>query len=152
MTHELEHVRHRPVASRTLIRYLTAALSAVVAVLYLVLFFLVSRAESLPGAVVTDTTYGAYLFLAVPYLAGAFLLVVSDRRIVWALGAVVQVLALVLFLLFGLGAFGPGVFEYQAVSHLRMELWAGAITGAQAVLFGLLVYLAVAVRRPAGVP
>ena len=131
---------HPAAESRRSIRYAAAILCVIVAVLYITLMFLVADAEAVPGA--TDSnTYGAYLFLSVPYLIGAAVLVAFDRRIVWAVGAAVQVLVIVLFLLFGVGVFGPGVFEYEALSHLRVELWAAGLTGAQVVLFVLLGYL-----------
>ena len=141
----------RSVNTRTKVRYLTAILSAVVGVLYLALLLLVLEAESRPDAVVTDTTYGAYLFLAVPYVLGAVLAAVTDRPASWVLGALVQVVVIVLFVLFGVGLFGPGVFEYEALEGLRMELWAVLITGTQLILLGLLSYLAVTrPRRGAG--
>lgn len=133
---------NRRAEGRKRIRHLAAALCAIVALLYLILLFLVADAEAAPGAVVSDTTYGAYLFLAVPYLVGAVLLVVLDRPGLWVVGSAVQVLVIALFVMFGVGMFGPGVFEYEALSTLRMELWAAAIVGAQVILFGLLVYLA----------
>jgi hypothetical protein len=131
-------------------RFVAAALSATVALLYLVLLFLVADAEAGARSLEGDT-YGAYLFLAVPYLAGAVLLLVYDHRVLWAVGAAVQVAVLVLFVMFGAGAFGPGqgVFDYAALSDLPMGLWATVITGAEVVLLGLLVYLA-AWSRPAG--
>lgn len=133
---------HPPAEGRKRIRHLAAALCTIVALAYLVLLFLVADAEAAQAAVVSDTTYGAYLFLAVPYLVGAALLVFLDHRVLWVVGAAVQVLVLALFVLFGVGMFGPGVFEYEVLGALRMELWAAAILGAQVILFGLLVYLA----------
>jgi hypothetical protein len=50
--------------------------------------------------------------------------------------------------LFGIGVFGPGVFEYEALSALPMELWAAVVTGLQVVLLGLLAYLARTRARP----
>jgi hypothetical protein len=46
--------------------------------------------------------------------------------------------------MFGAGVFGPGqrVFDHDALSGLHMEVWAAVITGAEAVLLGLLSYLA----------
>jgi hypothetical protein len=117
-----------------------------VAVLYLILLYLVAQAEAVPGA--TDgSTYGGYLFLAVPYLVGAGLLAAVDRRALWVVGAAVQVVVIALFLMFGVGLFGPGVFEYEALTALPMELWAAGITGAQVILFGLLCYLAATQAR-----
>jgi len=123
-----------------MIRHLAAALCGTVAVLYLVLLFLVADAES--GA--SEDTYGAYLFLTVPYLIGAALLVATDRRDLWFVGAAVQVGVVVLFAMFGAGIFGPGqgVFSYDALSRLHMEWWAAVITGAEVVLLGMLSYLA----------
>lgn len=84
------------------------------------------------------------MFLAVPYLIGAGLLVAVDRRDLWVVGAGVQVVVVVLFVMFGAGVFGPGqgVFGYDALSGLHMEWWAAVITGAEVVLLGLLSYLA----------
>ena len=60
----------------------------------------------------------------------------------WAVGAIIQVSVIALFVILGSGEFGPGVFEYEALSDLRMEVWATVITGAQVALVGLLSYLA----------
>ena len=129
-----------PSDRRTMTRYLAAALCGIVGVLYLILLFLVADAES--G--VSENTFGAYLLLAVPYLIGAGLLVAVDRRALWIAGAAIQLVVIVLFVMFGAGLFGPGqgVFDYDALSGLNMELWAAVITGAEVVLFGLLSYLA----------
>lgn len=134
---ETEPLGRRAWGRRTAVRYLTAVVSIVVGTLYLMLLVLVFDAESQPEAVVTDSTYGAYLFLSIPYLIGAILSVVTDRRILWVLGAILQIALIVLFALFGVG-----VFEYEALSDLPMELLAAVITGAQVVLIGLLGTLA----------
>jgi len=125
---------------RKRLRYVAAALCAVVGVLYVILVFLVRDAE----VGLTENTYGAYLFLAVPYLVGAVLLVAFDRRFLWAVGVVVQVFVIALFAMFGAGLFGPGqgVFDYAALSGLHMELWAATITGVELILLGLFSYLA----------
>lgn len=129
-----------PSDRRTMTRHLAAALCGIIGVLYLILLFLVANAES--GA--SENTYGAYLFLAVPYLIGAVLLAAVDRRDLWIAGATIQVVVIVLFVMFGAGVFGPGqgVFDYDVLSGLHMEWWAAVITGAEAVLLGLLSYLA----------
>ena len=139
---------HLPSSRRARTRYLAAALCGVVGILYLVLLFLVAGAEA--GA--AENTWGAYLFLAVPYLVGAALLLAVDRRPLWVAGAGVQVLVLVLFVMFGAGAFGPGqgVFDYDALSGLHMEVWAAVLTGAELVVLGLLSYLAFAVSPRSG--
>ena len=141
------HAPRVPSSRRARTRYVAAALCGVVGVLYLVLLFLVADAEA--GA--AEDTYGAYLFLAVPYLVGAGLLLAVDRRSLWVLGACVQVLVIALFVMFGAGAFGPGqgVFDYEALSGLHMQVWATVITAAELVLLGLLSYLAVDRHDPA---
>ena len=109
--------------------------------LYLILMLLVARAEAVPGATDSDT-YGAYLFLAVAYLAGAVVMTVTDQRQLAGVGVLVQLGVLGLFVVFGAGLLGPGVFEYAALSSLRMPLWAAVITAGQVALVGLLGYLA----------
>lgn len=125
-------------------RLVAAALSGIVALIYLALIFLVRDAEQAAN-VVTDTTWGAYLFLTVPYAVGAVLLLVTDRRALWIVGAVVQLAVLALFVVFavglGLGPDNTGVFAYDALSDLPMELIATVVTGLQVVLLGLLVHL-----------
>lgn len=135
--------RHRVVrppseGRRRTIRLCAAGLSLVVAGLYLVLLFLVADAERGRG----ENTYGAYLFLSVPYVVGGVLLARLDNRLLYVLGAVVQAGVFVLFVLFGIGVLGPGVFEYEAVGRLHMAVWAVVLTSAEAGLLGLLSYLA----------
>jgi hypothetical protein len=136
-----------PLEHRRTLRHLTAALSGGVGLLYVALFFLVADAEA--GA--AENTYGAYLLLSVLYVVGAALLVIADRRALWISGAAVQVAVVILFAMFGAGLFGPGqgVFDYDALSGLHVELWAAAITGAQLLLLGLMAYLAY--TQPSGV-
>ena len=121
-----------PLISPRAARRAAAAVCLGIGVLYAVLLFLVADAEA--GA--SENTYGAYLLLAVPYLAGGVLLATVARRGLWVSAAVLQVFVLVLF-----GLFGVGVFEYEALSGLHMAVWAAVITGAQFVLLGLLGYL-----------
>ena len=131
---------------RRFLRRLTAGLAFGIAVLYLVLLVLVAHAEA--GR--SENTFGAYLFLSVPYLAGGVLLARLDDRRLYLLGAVVQAGVIVLFVLFGVGSGQhPGVFEYEALGRLHMEVWAAVITGAEVALLGLLAYLAATARpRP----
>lgn len=112
--------------------------------LYLTLAVLVVDAEA--GR--SENTFGAYVFLTVAYLGGAGILLTLRRRAVWALGAVVQVGVIVLFVMFGAGAFGPGqgVFDYDALSGLHMGVWAAVLTSGEVVLGGLLALLALTAR------
>lgn len=131
----------RPRADRRrTVRRVAAIGCGVVALLYLALLVLVADAEA--GA--AENTFGAYLFLTVPYAVGAGLLLVVDRRPLWAVGAAVQVLVLVLFVMFGAGLFGPGqgVLDYDVLSDLRMGWWATVITALEVLLLGALAYLA----------
>ena len=127
--------------TRRTVRYVAAAMSAAVAILYVVLMLLVRNAESESGASDT-TTYGGYVGLAVAYAIGAVILFVVDNRTLHLLGAGVQIVVLLLFLAFGVGLLGEGAFENEAISHLPLGLWATLITGAQVVLLAMLGYLA----------
>jgi hypothetical protein len=114
-----------------------------VAAAYLVLFFLVRAAER--GE--PENTFGAYLFLFLAYAACAVALRIWWGPVVALLGAALQLAVLALFVVFGVGLLGPGVFAYDAVRHLHMPVWAVAITAAQVVLLTVLVRLAVVGRR-----
>lgn len=129
---------------RRTLRRLAAALAFAVAVLYLVLTTLVADAET--GR--SENTFGAYLFLSALYLVNGALVARRDKRPVYVLGMFVQIGVIALFVLFGVGVFGPGVFQYEAVGRLHMPVWAGVITGAEVVLLGLLSYLAVTAPQP----
>lgn len=138
---------------RRTVRRLAAALAFAVAVLYLVLMALVANAEA--GR--SENTFGAYLFLSALYLVNGVLVAYRDKRNVYVLGMFVQVGVIALFVLFGVGVFGPGVFQYEAVGRLLMPVWAGVITGAEVVLLGVLSYLAVTaphgpIRTEQGLP
>ncbi len=109
-----------------------AALSLGLGVLYGVLLVLVADAETGAG----ENTFGAYLFLSLAYLALSGLLAVSRSRWVLAFGLAVQVLVLGLFV-----TLGVGVFDYDLLAPLRMEIWAAVITLGELVLLGLLGYL-----------
>jgi hypothetical protein len=130
----------RATCRRALLRTVAAMLSGGIAVLYLVLMATVREAE-LPEYTV-DNTWGAYLLLAVPYLIGAVLLVLADRRALWVGGVLVQVAVLALFVLFGVGVSQPGVFGYEALADVPVEVWAGVVSSAQVLLLGLLAVLA----------
>jgi hypothetical protein len=127
---------------RRRVRYVTAALTGAVGLLYLALLFLVRDAEA--GR--PENTWGAYLFLSVAYLTGSWFLARFDERALHVVGALVQVAVLALFLLFAVGGEHPGVFRYEVLTGLHMAVWASVITGAELILLGLLVFLAV---RPA---
>lgn len=140
------HSRSTPPAptvdSRRWLRQLAIAVSALVTGLYVVLFFVVRNVES-GLAPPMDTTYGAYLFLAIAYAVSTAAYAVRPRRAVWVTGALLQVVVLGLFVVFGIGLLGPGVFDYAAlVAAIPVGLWAGAVTALQVVLLALLGYLA----------
>jgi len=127
--------------SRRTVRYVAAGMSAAVALLYVVLMLMVRNAEMEPGAT-GSTTYGGYVGLAVAYAIGAVILFVVDSRMLHLLGAGVQIIALLLFVGFGVGLLGEGALENETISHLPLGLWAAVITGAQVVLLAMLGYLA----------
>lgn len=126
------------------LRPAAVTLSAIVAILYSVLFFIVRGLETAPAWTGTDSTYGAYLFLAIAYVVSTVAYAVRDRRGIWLAGAVLQVVVIGLFVLFGMG-----VFDYEAlVEATPIAVWAAVITGLQVVLLGLLGYLFT--LKPAG--
>jgi hypothetical protein len=104
-----------------------------IAAAYFALFWVVRDAES--GA--SENTFGAYLFLAVAYLAQTVMLAVTRRRGAYVLTLAIQVMVIVLFILFGVGVFGPGAFDYNLLDPLRIEIWAVAIVSAQIALMAL---------------
>jgi hypothetical protein len=140
-SHRSGDVQSQSAGTRRTVRYVAAAMSAVVAILYVTLMLLVRNAELEPGATDT-TTYGGYLGLAVAYGIGAVILFTVDNRTLHLLGAGVQVVVLLLFIVFGVGLLGEGVFENEAISDLPIGLWAALISGAQVALLAMLGYLA----------
>ena len=126
MTLQTSTFAHPAAPLRRTLRYVSAAICASAAVLYLILFFTV-RADEMASGV--ETTYGAYLFLFVPYAVGAVLLAVVDVRQLWAVGAVIQLAVVGLYAAFGTAA------------DLSLA-WGAVLTGLQVVLLALLAYLA----------
>ena len=126
MTLQTSTFKHPAAPLRRTLRYAGAAICAVAAVLYLILFFTV-RADEMASGV--ETTYGAYLFLFVPYAVGALLLALVDLRLLWAVGAVIQVAVVGLYAAFGTAA------DFSMA-------WGVVLTGLQVALLALLVYLA----------
>lgn len=126
------------------LRPAAVALSALTAILYAALFLVVRGVETDPAVTVAESTYGAYLFLTIAYVVSTVAYAVWDRRGIWLAGAVLQVVVIGLFLVFGLG-----VFEYEVlVEAIPIGLWAGVITALEVVLLGVLAYLAT--LKPAG--
>ena len=123
---------------RKAVRYGAALLAAAVGVLYLLIALQVIHVADTTGK---DSPFIPMMAAAVAFWLGAVLLAVIDRRIVWLLGAAVQVVVLI---------------GYVAVAPSRdphVEAWGLLIKLAQVVILGLLVYLAVtssrSARRPA---
>ncbi|WP_347354124.1 hypothetical protein [Intrasporangium sp.] len=147
MTTAQQNSQAEQMARRRTIRYLAAGFAGAVAILYVVLMLMVRSAELKPG--VTDRrTYGGYLVLAIAYAVGAVILATIDNQVLHVLGMGVQAVTILLFIVFGVGLLGPGVFRYQAISHLPLGLWAALITGAQVLLLAMLGYLADQRRHP----
>jgi hypothetical protein len=127
-------------------RIAAAVLSAVVAVAYAVLLFQVNEAEAAPGATDT-TTWGGYLYLALLYAVGSALLLSRAGGWVVAVGLVAQVVVLGLFVVFGVGLLGPGVFDYAALADVPVVAWAVFVTTAQVAILGLLAPQALGLWR-----
>lgn len=110
-------------------RYISAAIAGSVAVFYLVYFFIVNASVP-PGE-----NAPVYLIGAILFLLGAVLLVLTDRRSLWMVGAVVPTLAVCVYLWNGV----HGEWEDPAAGIL--------ISVAEVALLALLVILAMG--RPA---
>lgn len=136
---------HLHLSQRDGARALSTLVTLFIASAYGALFFLVRDKELSAGV---ETTYGAYLFLAIAYFVGVAALAVRDRRDVELLGAVVQVVVLTLFVVFAVGTLdGPGLFEYELLAPLHMGWWSAGIGAGQLLLLGALSWLAIGQRR-----
>lgn len=127
-----------PESTRRTIRTAAAVLTGLVAVLYVVVFFV-----QLPHIQETDNPAPAYLFLAALYVVGTLLLARRDSATLQWVGAAVQVVLVALF--FGLLALLYREGDESFV--LDMAPLAIAVTGAQVVLLGLVAYLAATGHR-----
>lgn len=118
----------KPPRRRT-VRLAAAALSGILAIVYVVLLVIVFQRERGQGAY-GESTYGAYLLLTIPYAIGTVLLLVPrlDRQVFWLVGAVLQAGVIVLYVWFGREA------------DLSMA-WGTVTVVLQAGLLGLLLYL-----------
>lgn len=120
--------------TKPVIRYVAAAVSAAVAVVYILIAF---------GAITVVSTAPQSGDWVIPAAAGiafgtlAVLLVVTQNRIVMALGAAMSVLTIV------------GYFVVAPHRTPSIEIWGISIKVAQAVLVVALGYLAVARSEPA---
>lgn len=121
------------------VRWAAAVVAAVVAGLYVAVFFV-----QLPHIDELDNPAPAYLVLAVVYAVGAALLATTDKSVLHWLGAGVQaaLIGLFLWLLQALYANDEESFI------LDMAALAIAVTACQVALLGLLSYLAVTTPRP----
>ncbi len=125
---------HNPAqaARRRTIRYLAAALSALTALIYFLIGFRVLSVLDTP----TDQIFG--FFAGAGYALGVYLLLAHDRRLLWVLGALLQVFV---------------VYQYFNLAFQRApayEVWGVLLRVPQVVLFIALVYLAL--RQPSAEP
>lgn len=121
-----------PISRRTA-RYLAAALAGAIATVYFSIaagvLTVVTSAENDGSMVAFGISAGA------AFLVGTLLLLAFDRRVLWILGAVLQVLV---------------VWGYFAVAPDRtpaFEFWGISLRAIQVPLFAALVYLAVGSGR-----
>jgi hypothetical protein len=131
---------HRDASARRRLRLAAGAVSGAMTLVYLWMFFAVRAAEV--GA--SENTFGAYLQLAVVYAVGTALLLAVDRRWVWGVGVVLQVVVIGLFL-----TFGRAILDYDRVADLPLWPWIVLTTVGQAALVGLLGSLLATTRTPA---
>jgi hypothetical protein len=125
-------------SNRRIIRYGAAALSAVIAAIYyLIGLGVLHVVEPRPGE-------PSLLFFGLPagsaFLLGSLLLVLFDRRALWILGALLQVLVVL------------GYFAVAASRTPSFEAWGITLRLIQIPLFVALVYLVVRAPRTDRMP
>jgi hypothetical protein len=124
---------------RRSVRYMAAGIAAAVAIVYtLIGVSAISVVDVAPGDEASMLAFG--LPAAAAFAIGAALLMLTDRRLLWVLGAVLQVLV---------------ISMYFAVAPTRVpnfEMWGILIRIAQVTLLTALVYLAVTRPQPKQVP
>jgi hypothetical protein len=108
---------------RRVIRYFAALVSGLTAVAYFLIGFRVVSVLDANG----DQTWA--LFAGVAYAIGALLLLAFDRRVVWVLGAALQIL--VIYTYFNLASYRSPAFE----------VWGIVIRLAQSMILIALAYL-----------
>ena len=129
---EVEVQNPARVARRRVIRYVAAALSAVTAIIYLLIGLQVLIVLDTPS----DQIFG--YFASAAYALGVFLLLAYDRRLFVILGALFQVFV---------------IFQYFNLASQRTpdyEVWGIVLRVAQALILIALVYLEV--RLPLAQP
>lgn len=138
MQNDPVHAAHAEIVRahrRVTIRHVAAFLAAATATIYLLIGFSVVNVVQVPAG--QDPNVQLYFGLpaALAYAFGAGLLMVTDRRVLWILGAVLQVMVIAMYL---------------AVSVNRVpafEGWGITLRVLQALLLGALLYLAVTPRE-----
>jgi hypothetical protein len=109
---------------RRIIRYIAAGLSALTAVIYLMIGFNMVTVLDTP----TDQVFG--FPAAIAYVLGAVLLVWLDRRIVWILGAAFQVFVIYMY------------FSLAGQRSPDYEFWGVLLRVPQMIVLVTLAYLA----------
>jgi hypothetical protein len=116
--------------SRRTVRNFAAAVAAVTALLYALI-----GVEVLAIVAPGTNDEGDLLMFGLPaagaFLVGALLLVLFDNRILWALGAILQVLVIV------------GYFVFAGIRTPQFELWGILIKISQLALLGALAWLVI---------
>jgi hypothetical protein len=113
------------VQRRRLIRYFAALMAALTAVMYFLIGF---RVVTVLGDTNADQSFG--FFAGAAYALGAVLLVAFERRIVWILGAALQVFVIYTY------------FDLASQRTPTFEIWGILIRIAQVFILVALAYLA----------
>lgn len=127
-----EQVHDEAAPRRRIIRYSAAVMAAAAAVIYFMIGFNVVSVIETPS----DQVFG--IPAGVAYALGAVLLVVMNRRIVWILGALLQVFVISTY------------FQYASQRTPAYEIWGIVLRVVQALILIALAYLAI--RQPAAQP
>jgi hypothetical protein len=116
------------------IRYVAALIAAVTAVIYFMIGFNVVSVLDEATLASADQTFGIYAGVA--YALGALLLVAVNRRMIWALGAVLQIFVIYTY------------FDLASQRTPAFEIWGIVLRIAQAIILVILVYLAIRMPEP----
>lgn len=109
------------------LRYFTALMAALTALIYFMIGFNVVSVLDTTTLAETDQTFG--LYAGVAYALGAVLLVAFEGRLLWILGALLQVFV---------------IYTYFALAPMRgptYEVWGIMLRVAQVLTFITLTYL-----------
>ena len=111
------------------LRYVAAFIAALTAIVYFMIGFNVVSVLDEVTLASADQTFGLYAGIA--YVLGALLLVAVNRRMIWTLGALLQIFVIFTY------------FDLASQRSPAFEIWGILLRIAQFILLVMLAYLAI---------